>query len=68
MTEDSTKPVRRRRWWKYFLYLVVIGTLTALALLIYVNTDSFQSMVRRRLDSSTMFFTPRSSRICAPMP
>ncbi len=48
MTEPSTKPTRRR-WWKYLLILVAAMFITALGLLIYVNTDSFQALVRRRL-------------------
>jgi len=45
--QRSTKP--RRRWWKYLLIVTAIGALSALGLLIYVNTESFQSLVRRRL-------------------
>jgi len=47
VTEPPTKP--GRRWWKYLL--IVIGALAAvaLALTIYMNTDSFQALVRRRL-------------------
>ena len=48
MTEASPKPTGRR-WWKYLLGLVAVGLLTALGLLFYVNTDSFQTLVRRRL-------------------
>jgi translocation and assembly module TamB len=48
VTEASTKPARRR-WWKYLLWASGVGLLTALCLLVYVNTDSFQSLVRRRL-------------------
>jgi translocation and assembly module TamB len=48
VTEPSTK-LRRRRWWKYLLILFAAGLVTTLGLLIYVNTDSFQSLVRRRL-------------------
>ena len=48
MTEPSTKPARRR-WWKYWLIGVAAGLVTVLGLSIYVNTDSFQSLVRRRL-------------------
>ncbi|MFZ0279571.1 MAG: translocation/assembly module TamB domain-containing protein [Candidatus Sulfotelmatobacter sp.] len=48
MTEASAKP-RGRRWWKYLLGLIAAGLLTVLGLLFYVNTDSFQSLVRRRL-------------------
>lgn len=47
MTEAVTKPARR--WWKYLL--IVIGALAAIAiaLTIYMNTESFQALVRRRL-------------------
>jgi translocation and assembly module TamB len=48
VTELSPKP-KRRRWWKYLLSLAAAASVTVLALLIYVNTDSFQSLVRRRL-------------------
>ena len=48
MNEASPKPARRR-WWKYLLLLAAAGFVAALALLIYINTDSFQSLVRRRL-------------------
>ena len=48
MTEPSTK-LTRRRWWKYLLIVFAAGLVTLLGLLIYVNTDSFQSLVRRRL-------------------
>ena len=48
MTEPSTK-LPRRGWWKYLLFLAVAAFLAILSLLIYINTDSFQSTVRRRL-------------------
>jgi translocation and assembly module TamB len=48
VTEPSTKPAPRRRW-KYLLFLAGAFLLTALSLLVYINTDSFQSLVRRRL-------------------
>ena len=48
MTEASAKPTGRR-WWKYLLGLIAAGLLAVLGLLFYVNTDSFQSLVRRRL-------------------
>ena len=48
MTEAAIKPVRRR-WWKYLLYVGAVGIFAVLGLLIYINTDSFQSLVRRRL-------------------
>jgi translocation and assembly module TamB len=47
VTESVAKPPRR--WWKYLLILAGAGLLCVLALLIYINTDSFQSLVRRRL-------------------
>jgi translocation and assembly module TamB len=48
VTEASTKPARRR-WWKYLLLVAAAAFLAALCLLVYINTDSFQSLVRRRL-------------------
>ncbi len=48
MTETSAKPFRRD-WWKYLLTLAAAALVPALALLVYTNTDSFQSLVRRRL-------------------
>jgi translocation and assembly module TamB len=45
--QRSTKAVRR--WWKYLLIVAAIGVVSALGLLVYVNTESFQSLVRRRL-------------------
>ncbi len=48
MTEPSAQ-ITRRRWWKYLLVAVAVLSLTVLGLLIYVNTDSFQALVRRRL-------------------
>ena len=47
MNERSTKPTRR--WWKYLLIVAAAGFLSGLGLLVYVNTGSFQSLVRRRL-------------------
>jgi translocation and assembly module TamB len=48
-----TEPVGtpRRRWWKYLLLITGVGLLGVLTLLVYINTDSFQSLVRRRLVS-----------------
>ena len=48
MSEPATRPTRWR-WWKYLLFVAAAGLLTSLGLLFYVNTDSFQSLVRRRL-------------------
>jgi translocation and assembly module TamB len=48
VTEASTPPARRR-WWKYLLFAGAAGFLAALGLLVYINTDSFQALVRRRL-------------------
>jgi translocation and assembly module TamB len=47
VTEPAAKPARR--WWKYFLALVGTGVLALIALSVYVNTASFQALVRRRL-------------------
>jgi translocation and assembly module TamB len=48
VTELSAIPARRR-WWKYLL-LFAAGVLVAIAcLLVYINTDSFQLLVRRRI-------------------
>lgn len=47
MTEAVAKPARR--WWKYLLILISALAAVALALTIYMNTDSFQALVRRRL-------------------
>ena len=47
VTEPSSNPAGR--WWKYLLFVGAAGIVTALGLLLYVNTDSFQSLVRRRL-------------------
>jgi len=41
--------VPARRWWKFLLVLVVAASAVAVALTIYINTESFQSLVRRRL-------------------
>ena len=48
VSEPSTKPARRR-WRKYLLLFTGAAFLTALGLLVYINTGSFQSLVRRRL-------------------
>ncbi|MFZ0289597.1 MAG: hypothetical protein WAL65_10995, partial [Candidatus Sulfotelmatobacter sp.] len=47
VTEAVAKPARR--WCKYLLIMVGAASLIALALTIYINTESFQSLVRRRL-------------------
>ncbi len=43
----DAKPARR--WWKYILIVAGAGSLLALALTLYINTESFQALVRRRL-------------------
>jgi translocation and assembly module TamB len=48
VNESPPKP-DRRRWWKYLQLIIAAGFVATLALLIYINTDSFQSLVRRRL-------------------
>jgi translocation and assembly module TamB len=48
VTETSTT-LPRRRWWKIFLVLFAVVCVAALGLVLYANTDSFQSMVRRRM-------------------
>ena len=47
MTDTSTK--RARPWWKYFLIASALAAVTGLGLFLYINTESFQSLVRRRL-------------------
>ena len=42
-------PKTKRRWWKFLLLLAAGLSLLAIALTVYINTDSFQSLVRRRL-------------------
>jgi len=46
---DPTSNSTRRRWWTYLLFAIATALLTLLGLLIYINTDSFQSLVRRKL-------------------
>jgi len=46
---DPTSNSTRRRWWTYLLFAIATAFLTLLGLLIYINTDSFQSLVRRKL-------------------
>ncbi len=48
MTEVANQ-ARPRRWRKYFLFVLVAGLLAALGLAIYVNTNAFQALIRRRL-------------------
>jgi translocation and assembly module TamB len=47
VTEAATKPPRR--WGKYLLILVGALAAVAGALTLYINTESFQALVRRRL-------------------
>ncbi len=48
MSESSAQPVRRA-WRKYLLALLVVAVLLGLVSLWYINTDSFQALVRRRI-------------------
>ena len=48
MKGSSTKPAGRR-WWRFWLISVAVALVAVLGLSIYVNTNSFQSLVRRRL-------------------
>ncbi len=48
MTEPGAKP-RRRRIWRYLLFVAISGGLLLSALAWYMTTDSFQAVVRRRL-------------------
>ena len=48
MTEPAARP-RRRAWWKYLLILSGVIVFIVVAGLWYITTDSFQSLVRRRL-------------------
>jgi translocation and assembly module TamB len=47
-SEPSVKAARRH-WWKYLLVAIAAAFLCAAGLFVYVNTESFQSLVRRRL-------------------
>ena len=42
-------PKAKRRWWKYLLLALAGGLVVLIAAAIYVTTDSFQALVRRRL-------------------
>jgi len=48
VSESSAKPVRRA-WPKYLLALLAVAVLLGLVSLWYINTDSFQALVRRRI-------------------
>jgi translocation and assembly module TamB len=48
VSESSTKPVRRA-WRGYLSALLVVAVLLGLVSLWYINTDSFQALVRRRI-------------------
>jgi len=48
-TTEAAAISRRWGWWKYLLIFFGAAFVASLALLLYVNTASFQSMVRRRL-------------------
>jgi translocation and assembly module TamB len=47
VSEAAPKPTGR--WWKYLLIFAGIAAACSLALTVYINTNSFQGMVRRRL-------------------
>jgi translocation and assembly module TamB len=47
VTADESKPAPR--WWKYLIAVVALLFLCVASLLFYTTTDSFQSLVRRRL-------------------
>src|SRR5262245_36713671 len=47
---NETAPApRRRKFWKYLLFLAVLSVVSFGGLAWYATTDSFQQMVRRRL-------------------
>ena len=48
MSVSSAKPLRRA-WRKYLLALLAVAVLLGLVSLWYINTDSFQALVRRRI-------------------
>ena len=52
MTEVPSKPARRRRWWKYLLFLFLLALILLGAASWYMTTDSFQAYVRRRIVSA----------------
>jgi translocation and assembly module TamB len=45
----SGPPARTRRWWKFLLIAASVFVVLALAGLWYINTNSFQAYVRRRM-------------------
>ena len=47
MIAEAAKPTGR--WWKYLLVLTAVVFLFIAGLVVYTTTDSFQSLVRRRL-------------------
>jgi translocation and assembly module TamB len=52
VTEVPSKPARRRRWWKYLLFLFLLALILLGAASWYMTTDSFQAYVRRRIVSA----------------
>jgi translocation and assembly module TamB len=46
---DQAAPKRQSRWLKYLFILTGLAGLCALTLTLYINTQSFQALVRRRL-------------------
>ena len=61
MTADAPKPPRR--WWKYLVALIAAAFLAVAALLFYTTTESFQSLVRRRLTAEVERITGGRAQI-----
>src|SRR5580704_14269588 len=54
---ETGATLRRPRFWKYLLILVLVGVLSLAGLMWYATTDSFQAMVRRRLTNELEVIT-----------
>ena len=61
MTADAPKPPRR--WWKYLVALIAAAFFGVAALLFYTTTESFQSLVRRRLTAEVERITGGRAQI-----
>ena len=61
MTADASKPPRR--WWKYLVALIAATFFGIAALLFYTTTESFQSLVRRRLTAEVERITGGRAQI-----